>query len=143
MYADPLAALQSYESVATDHQTTERSDRFARAVLDALRMALAIRQPGESLVESYQTELIGDRVWRSHAQLELATVDYVAWFNPRRLHSSLATSRPPSTSNDTSPRSLLTLKRCYLPQALSPLKRFRGCTTRSGSSPTYGTRQSP
>ena len=33
-------------------------------------------------------------MWRSHAQLELATVDYVAWFNTRRLHSSLG-NRPP------------------------------------------------
>jgi putative transposase len=108
-------------------------------VLDALRMALAIRQPGadfqlvshtdngsqyvsedytqqlddakvlasvgsvgdcydnalaESFVDSYKTELIADRVWRTHAQLELATVDYVAWFNTRRLHSSLG-NRPP------------------------------------------------
>jgi putative transposase len=108
-------------------------------VLDALRMALAIRHPGadfqlvshtdngsqytsedytqqlddaqvlasvgsvgdcydnalaESFVDSYKTELIADRVWRTHAQLELATVDYVAWFNTRRLHSSLG-NRPP------------------------------------------------
>jgi putative transposase len=48
----------------------------------------------ESFVDSYKTELIADRVWRSHAQLELATVDYVAWFNTRRLHSSLG-NRPP------------------------------------------------
>jgi putative transposase len=108
-------------------------------VLDALRMALAIRQPGanfqlvahtdngsqyvsedytqqlddanvlasvgsvgdcydnalaESFVDSYKTELIADRVWRTHAQLELATVDYVAWFNTRRLHSSLGNIPP-------------------------------------------------
>jgi putative transposase len=108
-------------------------------VLDALRMALAIRQPGadfqlvshtdqgsqytsedytqqlddahvlasvgsvgdcydnalaESFVDSYKTELLADRVWRSHAQLELATVDYVAWFNTRRLHSSLGNVPP-------------------------------------------------
>ena len=108
-------------------------------VLDALRMALAIRQPGadfklvshtdqgsqytsedytqqlddahvlasvgsvgdcydnalaESYVDSYKTELIADRVWRSHTQLELATVDYVAWFNTRRLHSSLGNVPP-------------------------------------------------
>jgi len=48
----------------------------------------------ESFVDSYKTELIADRVWRTHAQLELATVDYVAWFNTRRLHSSLG-NRPP------------------------------------------------
>jgi hypothetical protein len=33
-------------------------------------------------------------VWRSHAQLELATVDYVACFNTRRLHSSLGNIPP-------------------------------------------------
>ena len=34
----------------------------------------------------YKTELIADRVWRSRAQLELATVQWVAWFNHDRLH---------------------------------------------------------
>ena len=33
-------------------------------------------------------------MWRSHAQLELATVGYVAWFNTRRLHSSLGNVPP-------------------------------------------------
>jgi putative transposase len=28
-------------------------------------------------------------VWRSRTQLELAVVEYVAWFNTVRLHSSL------------------------------------------------------
>jgi putative transposase len=95
-------------------------------VLDALRMALAIRTPGadftlvahtdqgsqyisedytqqlddakvlasvgsvgdaydnalaESFVDSLKTELIADRVWRTNTQLELAIVEYVAWFN--------------------------------------------------------------
>jgi putative transposase len=108
-------------------------------VLDALRMALATRQPGadftlvahtdqgsqyisedytqqlddarvlasvgsvgdaydnalaESFVDSFKTELIADRVWRSNAQLELAIVEYVAWFNTRRLHSSLGNIPP-------------------------------------------------
>ena len=108
-------------------------------VLDALRMALGVRQPGadfqlvshtdngsqytsedytqqlddahvlasvgsvgdcydnalaESFVDSFKTELIADRVWRTHAQLELATVEYVAWFNTRRLHSSLGNIPP-------------------------------------------------
>jgi putative transposase len=48
----------------------------------------------ESFVDSYKTELIADRVWRTTAQLELATVDYVGWFNHRRLHSSIG-NRPP------------------------------------------------
>jgi muconolactone delta-isomerase len=46
------------------------------------------------LVDSYKTELIADRVWRAHAQLELASIDYVTWFNTRRLHSSLGNIPP-------------------------------------------------
>jgi putative transposase len=108
-------------------------------VLDALRMALATREPGanvglihhsdagsqytsedytqtltdhrvlgsigtvgdaydnamaESFVDTFKTELIRDRVWRSTAQLELAIVSYVAWFNNERLHESLGDLPP-------------------------------------------------
>jgi hypothetical protein len=56
---------------------------------DALDNALA-----ESYVDSYKTELIADRVWRSQAQVELATVTWVAWFNHQRLHSSLGDIPP-------------------------------------------------
>jgi putative transposase len=48
----------------------------------------------ESFVDSFKTELIRDRVWRSNTQLELAIVEYVAWFNTRRIHSSIE-NRPP------------------------------------------------
>ena len=57
---------------------------------DAYDNALA-----ESFVDSFKTELIADRVWRTHTQLELAVVEYVAWFNHVRLHSSLG-NRPPA-----------------------------------------------
>ena len=108
-------------------------------VLDALRMALGLREPGadfelvahtdagsqytsfdytqvlddhqvlasigsvgdaydnavaESFVDSYKTELIADRVWRSRAQLELATVQWVGWFNHDRLHETLGDIPP-------------------------------------------------
>jgi putative transposase len=43
----------------------------------------------ESFVDSFKTELIRDRVWKTRAQLELAIVEYVAWFNNERLHGSL------------------------------------------------------
>ena len=52
-----------------------------------------MRSPNRSSTAT-RTELIADRVWRSHAQLELATVDYVAWFNHRRLHSSIGNQPP-------------------------------------------------
>jgi putative transposase len=108
-------------------------------VLDALRMALAQREPGadfelvahtdrgsqytsadytqelddhgvlasvgtvgdaydnamaESFVDTFKTELIADRVWRSRSQLELAVVEYIAWFNNDRLHESLGDLSP-------------------------------------------------
>ena len=40
------------------------------------------------------SELIADRVWRSRSQLELAVVEYVAWFNNDRLHESLGDVSP-------------------------------------------------
>jgi putative transposase len=108
-------------------------------VLDALRMALAQREPGadfelvahtdrgsqytstdytqelddhgvlasvgsvgdaydnamaESFVDTFKTELIADRSWRSRSQLELAVVEYIAWFNNDRLHESLGDVSP-------------------------------------------------
>jgi putative transposase len=48
----------------------------------------------ESFVDSFKTELIRDRVWRTRSQLELAIVEYVAWLNNERLHGSLG-DRPP------------------------------------------------
>ncbi len=49
----------------------------------------------ESFVDSFKTELITDRVWRTQTQLELAIVAYVGWFNHQRLHSALG-DRPPA-----------------------------------------------
>jgi putative transposase len=108
-------------------------------VLDALRMALAQREPGadfelvahtdrgsqytsadytqelddhrvlasvgsvgdaydnamaESFVDTFKTELIADRIWRSRSQLELAVVEYIAWFNNERLYESLGDRSP-------------------------------------------------
>jgi putative transposase len=49
----------------------------------------------ESFVDSFKTELITDRVWQTRTQLELAIVQWVAWFNNDRLHESLG-DRPPA-----------------------------------------------
>jgi len=57
---------------------------------DAYDNALA-----ESFVDSFKTELITDRVWRSRSQLELAVVEYLGWFNSTRLHQALG-DRPPA-----------------------------------------------
>ena len=48
----------------------------------------------ESFVDSFKTELITDRTWATRSQLELAVVEYVAWFNNERLHEMLD-DRPP------------------------------------------------
>jgi len=56
---------------------------------DALDNAVA-----ESFVDSFKTELITDRTWATRSQLELAVVEYVAWFNNERLHEAL-NDRPP------------------------------------------------
>ena len=48
----------------------------------------------ESFVDTFKTELIRDRVWRTRSQLELAIVEYVAWFNTQRLHSALGDIPP-------------------------------------------------
>ncbi len=49
----------------------------------------------ESFVDSFKTELAADRVFRSRSQLELAVVEWIAWFNDDRLHESLG-DIPPS-----------------------------------------------
>jgi putative transposase len=48
----------------------------------------------ESFVDSLKTELIADRVWQTKTQLELAIVEYLAWFNHARLHSALGDIPP-------------------------------------------------
>jgi putative transposase len=59
------------------------------SVGDAYDNALA-----ESFVDTFKTELIADRVWRTRTQLELAIVEWVAWFNTERLHESLGDIPP-------------------------------------------------
>jgi putative transposase len=48
----------------------------------------------ESFVDTFKTELIADRVWQTRTQLELAIVEWVAWFNNDRLHESLGDIPP-------------------------------------------------
>ena len=59
------------------------------SVGDAYDNALA-----ESFLDSFKTELIADRSWRTRSQLELAVIEYIAWFNDERLHEALD-DRPP------------------------------------------------
>ena len=67
------------------------------SVGDAYDNALA-----ESFVDSFKTELIADRVWRTRNQLELAVVEYLGWFNTGRLHQALG-DVPPAEFEALSP----------------------------------------
>jgi putative transposase len=62
----------------------------------------------ESFVDSFKTELIAVRVWRTRSQLELAIVEYVGWFNDVRLHESLG-DLPPAEFETLSPSSTVHL----------------------------------
>jgi len=65
------------------------------SVGDAYDNALA-----ESFVDSFKTELIADRVWRSRNQLELAVVEYLGWFNNDRIQPG-ARRRPTGRVRNT------------------------------------------
>jgi putative transposase len=60
----------------------------------------------ESFVDTFKTELIADRVWRTRSQLELAVVGYVAWFNNAACTNPWAMSHPLSSSLSTLQRGI-------------------------------------
>ncbi|MBV9471522.1 MAG: IS3 family transposase [Solirubrobacterales bacterium] len=74
-----------YTQVLDDHRVLAS----VGSVGDAYDNALA-----ESFVDSFKTELISDRVWQTRSQLELAVVEYIAWFNHDRLHEALGDIPP-------------------------------------------------
>src|SRR5438046_8833536 len=76
------------------------------SVGDAYDNALA-----ESFVDSFKTELIADRVWRSRTQLELAVVEYIGWYNAARLHASLGDIPPAEYEQARTDREAITLAR--------------------------------
>jgi putative transposase len=63
----------------------------------------------ESFVDSFKTELIADRVWRSRSQLELAVVEYIGWFNHARLHEALGDIPPAEMEALYAPRTETTI----------------------------------
>jgi putative transposase len=74
-----------YIQVIDDHRVLAS----VGSVGDAYDNAMA-----ESFVDTFKTELIKDRVWQTRSQLELAILEYVDWFNNRRLHESLGDIPP-------------------------------------------------
>ena len=106
---DALRMALTRRAAGADVQLVHHSDAgsqytsyaFAQ-VLDDHGMLASIGSVGdaydnamaESFVDSFKTELIADRVWRTRTQLELAIVEWVAWFNTVRLHESLGDIPP-------------------------------------------------
>jgi putative transposase len=86
-HSDAGSQYTSYDfsQVLDDHRVLQSIG----SVGDAFDNAMA-----ESFVDSFKTELIADRVWRTRTQLELAIVEYVSWFNNDRLHSALGDLPP-------------------------------------------------
>jgi putative transposase len=74
-----------YTQTLTDH----RPLASVGSVGDAYDNALA-----ESFLDSFKTEPIRDRVWRTSSQLELAVVEYIGRYNAARLHESLGYPPP-------------------------------------------------
>ena len=89
MLRRPLESAQytsyAFQQVLDDHDVLGSIG----SVGDAYDNAMA-----ESFVDTFKTELIADRVWRTRGQLELAIVEWVAWFNSDRLHESLGDLPP-------------------------------------------------
>jgi putative transposase len=112
----------------TDHGSQYLSYDYAQ-VLDDHKVLASVGTVGdaydnalaESFVDTFKTELIRDRVWRTRGQMELAVLEWVHWFNHDRLHESLG-DVPPAEFEDAD--------------------RSEPSTTPSGSSLIYGSRTS-
>lgn len=84
-------AGSQYTSIAfTERLATAGADPSVGTVADAYDNALA-----ESTIGLFKTELIKPRgPWKTCDQVEIATLEYVDWYNHRRLHSGAADLPP-------------------------------------------------
>jgi transposase InsO family protein len=109
LVGDALRMAVSTRPRGADVQLVHHSDRGSQytsiefgQVLDDHRVLQSVGSVGdaydnalaESFVDTIKTELIADRVWQTRAQLELAIVEYLGWFNDARLHESLGDLTP-------------------------------------------------
>jgi putative transposase len=94
---DPLLDLVHHSDRGSQYTSEQFSLALAEhdilasmgSVGDAYDNAMA-----ESLVDTFKTELIADRVWRTRGQLEVAIARWVGWYNNQRLHSALGDLPP-------------------------------------------------
>jgi putative transposase len=91
-------AGSQYTSIAyTERLAESRIDPSVGSVGDAYDNALA-----ETVIGLFKTELIKPRgPWRAVEQVEIATLEYVDWFNHRRLFRPAATFHPSSSKLPT------------------------------------------
>lgn len=93
-----LDGLVHHSDAGSQYTSIRYTERLAEAgiapsvgsVGDSYDNALA-----ESSIGLYKTELIErHRPWKTFEQVELATLEYIDWFNNRRLHSSIGDVPP-------------------------------------------------
>jgi transposase InsO family protein len=86
----PVESAQYTSFAFTAHLIEAGIDASIGTVGDALDNALM-----ESTIGLYKTELIKKQgPWRTLADVELATAEYVDWFNNRRLHGAIGDIPP-------------------------------------------------
>jgi putative transposase len=83
-----VATLIAARNTPPPTYTQELTDHGVLASVGAIGDAYD-NATAESFVDTFKTELIADRVWRSRSQLELAVVRIRLLFNNKRLHESL------------------------------------------------------
>src|SRR5215210_6492756 len=74
-----------FQQVLDDHRVLASIG----SVGDALDNAMA-----ESFVDTFKTELVADRVFKTHRSLKLAVVEWIAWYNHQRLHERIGDIPP-------------------------------------------------
>ena len=83
----------------------------------------------ESFVDSFKTELIADRVWRTRSQLELAIVEYLGWFDTGPLNQALGDQPPAEFEAHAALRSEMTFHKNKLGSHLTRPPRKPGRLT--------------
>jgi putative transposase len=98
----PPVEPRQYTSIAYTERLAESGiDPSVGSVGDAYDNALA-----ETVIGLFKTELIKPRgPWRTVEQVEIATLEYVDWFNHRRLHTYCG-DLPPAEFEDNYYRSI-------------------------------------